>query len=430
MILDRVLKLYETEPDLLKRRQPSKGNPTASSVGKCLAQQQMLRLPEITRPALRSVRSAWVFEDGDLHGADLKAKVRRAFPGLTGLGEELFYFAVPVTPEQEATLQANIAARRLWGTLIRGFVPPRVRLDEAGKLTARLAPRDHSGTRPRPMGFIVDPGTGVLWAPLYVDHVVKHPDHGLVTLEFKSMSRWAFRRALVGDMDYSYRLQLAVIGEGTGMNTVWFCKAKDTAHLLEIAFLRGQERVRVTLMRTNGTSDTYFVKAPGERPETAAGEAVELREDETWDVGEVYTPWAPDVLEDARRRVLRVLLFEPPADLAQLARAWDREYGPTFTCPTCGGTGTQTAAKGTGEPLKKGPKPCADCEQAGQLPEARLPAFPCGYCPVVEHCWALAEPRLEVTDKPRWTVSRAKYLASGLTFAPAAAGVAGADEPQ
>ena len=87
MILDRVLRLYDTEPDLLKRRAPSKGNPTASSAGNCLAQLEMLRFPDLSKPESRPIRSSWVLEDGDLHAADLKAKLQRAFPNLTGLGE-------------------------------------------------------------------------------------------------------------------------------------------------------------------------------------------------------------------------------------------------------------------------------------------------------------------------------------------------------
>ena len=133
MILDRVLGLYETEPDLVRRRQPGRGNPTARAAGSCAAQMQMLRFPNLTRPEIRSARAAWVFEDGDLHAADLRRKVRRAFRGLTGLEEELFYFRVPL-PDQdtEDRLRAKIEARTLWGSILPGFVPPRLALGQHG----------------------------------------------------------------------------------------------------------------------------------------------------------------------------------------------------------------------------------------------------------------------------------------------------------
>ena len=126
MILEKVLALYETEPDLLKRRKYPSGNPTASAVGGCLAAMQMCRFPALTHPEMRPIRSAWVFEDGDLHAQAVKEKVQRAFPKITGLSEECFYFPVPVTSEQETALAAKIANRSLWGTIRPGFVPPKV----------------------------------------------------------------------------------------------------------------------------------------------------------------------------------------------------------------------------------------------------------------------------------------------------------------
>jgi hypothetical protein len=205
-------------------------------------------------------------------------------------------------------------------------------------------------------------------------------------------------------------MQLAMIGAATGLDCVWIVKGKDTAHLLEIAFLRGQDKTRVTLTKTNGQQETFLVPRPGLAVDLE-GRPVEIQENETWDVGEVWTPWEPGLLDEARRRVLDVLLFEPAGD-----KAWMREYGPDFQCPTCDGTGTQTNRKGGSEPLKK-PKPCETCGQTGLLEEASLP-WACGYCSTVRHCWAPAKPRLEIGTKPEWIIRRADYEASGLTFTP------------
>lgn len=416
MILEKVVHLYDTELDLLKRRQPGKGNPTASQAGTCAAQLQMLRFPALTNPVMRPARTAWVFEDGDRAAADLRQKIERAIPGVSGLAEELFYLPVPIEPEPERALEKKIHDRSLWGSVRPGFVPPQISLGQnGGKDRLRLAERDpRNPERPRPMGFVIDPGSGILWAPLYVDLVFRHVGfHRLVVVEFKSMSRFGFRRALLGDMGYRERVQLAVIGEATGLDTVWFIKCKDTAHLLEIAFLRDAAQTRVTLLRSNGRQETYWVEGDRARP-VGGGDLVELQEDETWEVGEVWTPRDARLLEEARARILRVLLFEPPAEPQARLRAWGREYGPDFTCETCEGTGTQTLAKNAPRaPLKKA-KPCEDCGATGQLSEVELPAMPCGYCPVTTTCYPFA--RLELTTKPRYVVTREAWEASGLTF--------------
>ena len=416
MLLDKVLALYDTEADLVKRRQPAKGNPTASAAGNCAAQLQMLRVPHLTRPQVRPIRTAWTFEDGDMHAADLKAKIRRAFPALGGMSEELFYFSVPIDAATERRLADKILDRSLWGTIIRGFVPPRIALGQDGtKDRVRLAPRDdRNPDRPKPLGFVLDPGTLVLWVPLYVDHVVRLPDFGrLCVVEFKSMSRFSFRRALMGDMGYRERVQLAMTAEATGLDPVWFVKCKDTAHLLEIAFLSGAERTRVTLTRTNGQQDIFWVRE--NRVETEAGQpsGEDLREDNSWDAGEVWTPRDPALLQGARERILRVLLYEPPADAQERLVGWWREYGPDFVCPTCGGTKIQTMQKSGRQPLKK-PKPCEDCGQTGILEEADLP-WQCSYCScVTSACYPFA--RLELTDQPRYIVARKDFEAAGLVI--------------
>ena len=414
MILDRVIALYESEPDLLKRREPGRGNPTASQAGACAAQLEMLRFPAWTHPERRAIRTAWVFEDGDRHAADLKAKIERAFPGMSGLSEELFYLPVPVTPDQERALETKIVDRSLWGTIRPGFVPPFIALGvNGGKDRMRMVERDlRDSTRPRPLGFVVDPGSGVFWAPLYIDHVLRHEGLGrLVVVEFKSMSRFAFRRALLGEMGYKERVQLAVIAAATGLDTVWFVKAKDTAHLLEIAHVAEAGRTRVTILRTNGTREVFWAQGGLAEPESG-GTPVELREDDSWDVGEVWTPRDARLLDQARARILRVLLFRPPDDPAARLRAWDREYGPDFQCPICQGSGTQTLRKGSDTPLKKA-KPCEDCHGSGLLDEVDL-SFPCTYCSTIGACWPMA--RKEITDKPRWIVRREDVEASGLTF--------------
>lgn len=420
MILDKILQLYDTEPDLVKRRQPGKGNPTASAAGGCAAAMQMLRWPTLTSPQPRNVRAAWVFEDGDRIAEDLREKMRRAFPGLSGLEEELFYFRVPIDAATEYRLIEMIVARRLWGTVIRGFLPPRISLGHDGaKDKMRLAPRDaRDMNRPQPLGFVVDPGSGALWAPLYVDHVLRHPGlNRLAVVEYKSMSRFAFRKALMGNMGYRERVQLAMIADATGLDTVWFLKCKDTAHLLEMAFVSSPEarHTRMTLLRTNGEQETWWIDRGRATSETTGKTVDEIADDDSWNVGEAWSPYDRSLLDTARARILNVLLYEPPDDPAERLRSWAREYGPSFVCPVCDGTGTQTRRKNGREPLKT-PKPCEDCGTTGRMAEATLP-WQCSYCATTAACYPMA--KLEFAGgRPRYIVRREEVEAAGLTFTP------------
>ncbi len=116
------------------------------------------------------------------------------------------------------------------------------------------------------------------------------------------------------------------------------------------------------------------------------------------------------------RRILRATVTHLP----------EREYGPDFTCETCEGTGMQSKAKTGGAPLKRGPKPCPDCERAavagiegmgtpsGRVARAALP-FQCRYCPFVTPCWPQAKLEIE-NERPHFWITRQDYEASGVTF--------------
>jgi hypothetical protein len=400
---------YEASP---RRKKPSTGWPTGSRLGTCAAQLQLLRFPLISKPEPFRARALRVFEQGDRIESWLAERLKQVYPGLVGFQQEPVFFSIPLTHDQREALMERITNRTLWGRVMEHFNEPKLYLGDDGRVKARTVPRDSNG-KPVNYGFVLDLERNLLWVPTYLDFAVKHTKLGLTIVECKSMSNFAFRRAVLGHLDYGKRCQLTGFARATGANVILIAYRAETGHLAEIAYLRGEARTRVVLTKPNGGQDVYFVEhdADDKAPLTpeAGGPAQGFPADLVWEVAQTWTPYDPGLEAIIDQRVLDVLLFD--GDVTKLRR----EAGPVFACSTCQGTGTQTRRKGQTALLKE-PKPCEDCGQTGVITETELPAFPCGYCPVVEACWKDAQPRFEIDDKPHWYVDRAPFVASGLTF--------------
>ena len=400
MIVEKILAAYG-----LKKEVP-KGSPTGSRFGSCTAQLQMLLYPAVFHPEPHPARAQMMFEEGHILEDWWGRAIAKAFEGeraATLLEQEPFYFPVPLqSGAQVDTVARKIEERLIWGRVRQKFAPPTIRVEE-GRLKLRLLScqdcdtkgREHGWPCGKRLGLVLDLDASILWCPTYIDGVFVGQDF-VTVLEKKAVSNFAFRRALMGTMEYRNRCQLVGMVEAMGVDATWLVYRKETAHILELTYSKRVDRARVELVRPNGAREFY---------DLSKGEPA----DHEYDAAMTWTPFDEGLAEQIRERIRRVVMFTgDPTTLR-------REYGPTFTCPTCGGTGTQVNAKTTGLPLKGGPKPCGDC-QGGFLEEARLPAFPCGYCAVVEACWGAAKPELRIDKKPiRW-IQRAAYEASGLTF--------------
>lgn len=417
MILRGILSRYETDPAMVKRARPGTGNPTGSAFGKCTAQLQALRYPEISKPTGTRPRGLMTFENGDMIEKWWSEKIEAAYPGMSGFAQEPFYFPTPVTQEQAEEIERRMKYRygvpgAIWGRRVDGFLPPWIKA-ENGALTFRLMAEDA-----KKIGFVLDrlsrgapvssDAAGTLWSPTYIDRAMILNGE-VVAIEKKAVSSFAFKRMVLGIVDRMKMAQLAGIAEALQCNVVMLAYRKDTAHLLEIYFTRESNKTEVKILRSNGQEDSFMVdngQLVGEdgAPSTLA--------DKDWDCGEIKSPYAPHLLEEIRARIIRVLLADPDQT------TWRREYGPSFLCKVCGGAGTQTTRKGT-RVLLKAPKPCEDCSMTGKMETAVLPEFPCSYCNCVQSCWEGAGVRLEIVgNRPKYVVSRDKYEASGLTFYP------------
>ena len=73
-----------------------RGNPTGSQLGACTASLQFQRFPAQSRPEPLRARDLIRFDHGHIEEEWLNDDFKRAIPGLTGLRQEPFYFAVPL----------------------------------------------------------------------------------------------------------------------------------------------------------------------------------------------------------------------------------------------------------------------------------------------------------------------------------------------
>lgn len=417
MILDAIRKLYEADAE----DHIGKGNPTGSRFGACAAQTQYLRFRALSNPEPPRPRHRITWEEGDRVEAWWSDVIERAFPNKSGLSQEPFYFPVVITAAEAEDYARRIALphadpHRIWGTARAGFDPPYIRpTADSGRVEIKLLARGPDG-KPARLGFILDPLALVLWAPTYVDRILMHPEIGLCVLEKKSMSNAMFRRALVGNLGYGLRCQGAGLVKATGLPIVWLCYRKETGHLLEIVYTPDADRVRVEVRRLNGQVDVLYAKRildavdvddEGDEDEVP-GEIEGLPGDAEWDDAAVWTPYDAEYLDAISQRIRRVLSFTGDLDTVY------REYGPSFVCPTCGGSKTQTHRKGSRKALKT-PKRCAVCSPEGLVDSVEL-GFPCSYCAVVKTCWDKAGVVLTLDQRPHYTVQREAFERSGLTF--------------
>ncbi len=430
MLLEGLLDLYEKSEEYEKRRRPATGNPTGSALGKCAAQLQLHRWPALSSPESMSARAIMGFEEGDDVERRMVARAKKVYgANLIGAEQALAYWSVPVTE-----LQGNLITERMamgygepgaiWGRVVRGFRPPRVRIRDNKSLVTPSWPVAVD----RKTGFVLDPEAGIVWVPIFIDFALQDPDHGPHIAEIKAVSEFEFRRALQGEMSYQKRAQLAAIVDATGLPAFWLCQRKNTQHTLEITYSPSiTGKVKVRLLLNTRREEVFLIDAgqPVRDGEAADAASALWPPDEEWTVGQVWTPYDPMILAECRERVVRVLTWDPNQEPY-------REYGPaSFTCEKCSGKARVTCkqCKGTGEtPKTKKPCgpcggaktiPCEPCGATGKLAERMLPPMPCAYCGVKSKCFERAgiEKRFVVGrygQRPAWVIGREAWEKAGL----------------
>lgn len=460
MIVDRIRNMWKAEAE---RRRPG-GTPTGARWGSCTAMLEQLMFPEVTHPEPMQPRGVGVMRHGVLIHEAMSRDITSVWPGRWGLREQPFYLRVPIPPEaiaagacerireklkpRQPTKGDDASWRRtpVWGWPHDGFVPPKIELTADRKLRIGGGlgdPRERYAASilldMHPADGAVDP---CVWCRTDVDGIVLHPELGLTLIEIKSMSDAGFRRAAAGELEYSYRCQLAGTMTAVGVESaVWVIYRKQTCHMAEVSFAPSAEGTRVTLTGPNGLADQFIVVDPRARTlrKLGSAEVTPWLPDSEWEIADVWTPAlaAETLIPDIHRRVLNALTARPGEPL-------HREYGPIFTCPRCAGEGDVLCryCKGTGVGLASG-KPCGGCGAKGKrsvgkvgrlactptrnqpscggggvLETTRLP-WQCSYCSAVMGCWGAAGvTRIIDNGRPLHLVQRHLYEASGLRFTP------------
>src|SRR3990167_418903 len=219
-IVGKIHEYYEHHP---RRTKPPTGWPTGSRLGTCAAQLQQLRYGDRYPAEPVGARALRVFEQGDRIEAWLGERLEQVYPGLIGLRQELFYFPIHVDAPSRVVLNERITSRAIWGRVVTQFNEPKLFFGDDGRVKMRLTPRDiRDPEHPKPSewGFVLEQERECLWVPTYIDYAVKHDALGLTIVECKSMSNYAFRRAVLGDLDYGKRCQLVGFARATGANVV------------------------------------------------------------------------------------------------------------------------------------------------------------------------------------------------------------------
>lgn len=394
MLVDRVLADLD-----MPQSDDIGGNPIRGSrLGRCARQSAYMLFPNAYPPEPLPARTRLVFRFGDLIHELVREQFRRVVPGQWGFEEERFHFKVPLTVKEAkaAAKLVNDGALRATVTGLASLLPP---------VAVEIPPSPVSP--PHKRGLWLDLAEPALYVPLHVDGIADAGPLGLIPAEIKSMTTIGFRYALAGKLDYAYRVQMATAVDATEADAVLYVAVrKDTCHLLEVVYSKKADKISVTFTKQGQMVRAITAPAEGHDDPDSASPM------DDWEAAQVEHPFEPELLEEARARVRRILLATPvnlPA----------REHLPSFDCKRCDGTGTQTRAKNTGLPLKKA-KECEDCEtseglmgarrRTGQLAEAELP-WQCRYCPSIVHCWGEANPdlRFDREAKPHFWITRAAY---------------------
>jgi len=161
-------------------------------------------------------------------------------------------------------------------------------------------------------------------------------------IEFKSMSNFAFKRALKGEIDYDYLVQAGLYIAGSGYNIgefTWILYRKETSHLLELRISPFIDQMKIM-----EREDQHFILM--EKP---------------FDIK----------LHPIIEKYKKILLLET---LQDVINAFPTAVNPGV-CHNCQGTGQKEYGR------------CRVCKGRGLLDPPFEIGYPCNYCPYWNICF-------------------------------------------
>jgi hypothetical protein len=196
-------------------------------------------------------------------------------------------------------------------------------------------------------------------------------DIGIV--EIKTMSDYAFDRALKGEIDRAYLCQAWVYHIGTSFNPVVFiCYRKATSHMVEVIFDKEQR-------------ETVIVQRYGNDP-------LELATNDPLMLAEIKTPFDESVADEVRNKYRALSQVKTENDLASGVRA----VGPEVVK-------VQGKAKAAIAEAQYGPAVSNAGSWFSFHTHRQIAGFPCSYCGYVKRCLGA---KLEIDGgKPKWIIA-------------------------
>lgn len=189
--------------------------------------------------------------------------------------------------------------------------------------------------------------------------------------EIKTMSNFAFERALNGEIDLAYCCQAWTYTVANNLNPIVFvCVRKETRHICEVIFDRNAKNTVVT--------------------QRYGGDPLELAREDPMLIAEIRSPFDESV-EQRVKSTIRAVLGATASDLPAGVRAVEAE-----TLSVQGRAKAEEAAKLYG--------PGVQNSSWWKFETGRqIAGFPCSYCPFVRRGHGCLDAELEFKDnKPIW----------------------------
>jgi len=191
--------------------------------------------------------------------------------------------------------------------------------------------------------------------------------------EIKSMSEFAFDRAVAGNIDDTYCAQAWVYSQQNDLNPVCFiCVKKNTDHICEVVFDRN-------------ATETIITKRYG-------GNELEIAANDPLLIAEVRSPFNESIEKKVRETVKSVSLCDDLSKLPVGVRTVEKEL---FSAQ--GKAKAEEAKKRYGEPTKIN-------GQWSYFETGReILGWPCNYCGFKQNCFPGVQLELD-NGKPKWIV--------------------------
>jgi hypothetical protein len=195
-------------------------------------------------------------------------------------------------------------------------------------------------------------------------------------VEIKTMSDFAFERALKGEIERAYLCQAWMYAYGTSFNPVVFlCYRKETSHFCEVIFDRHADATVIT--------------------QRFGGDAKELYINDPLLVAEVKTPFDSGVEEEVRGKFARLAKVEKESDLSFGVKVYEPELvkvqgAANAACyANANPAHVQVSKSGSWITFETGRK---------------IAGFPCSYCAHIRRCLG-ATLEFTETNKPLWVIN-------------------------